>query len=82
MPDDHAWWRRTCRLAAAVLVIWVVVGVAIHVADLVPQGARVSQRSFGYLLAEIAAPLILAAVLVGFVAAQRRIDRSRGFGED
>jgi hypothetical protein len=51
MPDDRAWWRRTCRLAAAILIVWAAIGVAIHVRDVLPPVAGISARSFGYLLA-------------------------------
>jgi putative solute:sodium symporter small subunit len=82
MPDDRTWWRRTCRLAAVVLLIWAVVGVAIHAGDVLPAVAGVSPRSFGYLLAELVAPAVMVIVLLAFLLLQRQIDRSRGLGED
>ncbi len=82
MPDDRTWWRKTCRLAVTVLVVWAAVGVVVHLGEVVPPLAGVSPRSFGYLMAELIAPLVMGAVLVAYLLRQRRIDRSRGFGED
>jgi putative solute:sodium symporter small subunit len=82
MPDDRTWWRQTCRLAVAVLAAWACVGVAVHLGDVVPPVAGVSPRSFGYLMADLVAPLAMAAVLLAYLQRQRRIDRRRGFGEE
>ena len=81
MPDDRTWWRRTCRLAVAVIAVWAMVGVAAHL-GVVPPLAGVSPRSFGYLMAELVAPTVMAVVLLAYLLRQRRIDRRRGFGED
>ena len=81
-PRESAWWRRTAALAAAVVVVWALVGVVLQILDLGLDGVDPIGFPIAWLLAAVLAPVVMAIVLFLYVPWQRVIDRRVDGTED
>jgi putative solute:sodium symporter small subunit len=75
------WWRKTCWLAASVVVLWAFFGVVIQVFDASFVDVDAFGFPLGYFLAVAAAPILMAVILFSFVERQKIIDRRNGASE-
>jgi putative solute:sodium symporter small subunit len=80
--DRPGYWRRTCRLMAAALVVWLAAGLGLNLlaGDL---GERiVFGYPAGFLLAALGSPVLLVGLAFWFADRQDRLDRDYGMAEE
>jgi hypothetical protein len=78
MPDDGRWWRGTGALAAAAVLVWMLLGVALPLAA--SRYARETVLGYGLdaFLALVAIPVVLGFLLFAVDRRQAGLDRRRG----
>lgn len=78
VPDPGVYWRRSRRLALAMLVLWVIVALLAPMASKYVEAVSVLGIPLGYYAGSIGGLVAVALLLLVVAIRQRRIDRVSG----
>ena len=80
-PNQRAYWRRTLRLTAALMVVWFVVtfGVAFFARDL---SFHFFGWPFSFWVGAQGALIVYVLLVAVYARAMARLDEAHGMGED
>lgn len=75
-------WRRTRRLAGAILVIWLIAGFGVHLFAPALNHIHFWGFPLGFFLAAQGSLVVFVLLLLWYVRAQHRIDRDAGLDRE